>query len=298
MKHFTVTSGGIDLHVHSNFSDGSFTPAEVFEYARKIGLEAVGLCDHDTVAGYADAAKAAKKCGVEFVPGIEFTVIWNGVEHHLLGYYLDINNPAFTATLANAREERRERGIKTIEKMRALGFDVPMSLAKTKGGVVDRGDILRYMMERGDWSGTFSDGFRKYFYPDSPGYILPYAVGGLEPLTLERAIRIIHGAGGVAVFGHPVGFYVTEMSREELKQAADFGVDGLEVYHPHHSDEMQDFLLTACRDFGLLVTGGTDCHGKVKDAPKMGTLRVSRELLPPLKDRAEFRQSQRKRKND
>ena len=296
MEDFIVTSGGIDLHVHSNFSDGSFTPAEVFEYARKIGLEAVGLCDHDTVAGYAEASRAAKRCGIEFVPGIEFTAIWNGVEHHILGYYLDTAEAAFVNTLANCRIERKERGIKTIEKMRALGFDIPDSLAEAKGGVVDRGDVLRYMMERGDYIGTFSDGFRKFFYPDSPGYILPYAVGGLEPLTLERTIQIIHGAGGVAVFGHPMGFYVTEMSREELKQAAGFGVDGLEVYHPRHSDAMRDYLLTACRELGLLVTGGTDCHGQVKDAPKMGTLHVSRELLPPIKARAASRQLQRKRK--
>jgi hypothetical protein len=326
MKHFTVPTGGIDLHVHSNFSDGSFSPDDVFDFARSIGLEAVGLCDHDTVAGHADAARAAARCGIEFVPGMEFTAVWLGKEHHLLGYYLDTSEPAFLRALATCRDERRLRGIATIEKMRALGFDIPdegvrrqrggpdeiggdgracppqagsdprarTSAARAESGVVDRGDVLRHMQQTGQYAGSFSDGFRKFFYPGSPGYILPYAIGGLEPLTLERAIRIIHGAGGAAVFGHPMGFYVKEMSRGELKQAADFGVDGLEVYHPNHSDEARDFLLTACRDFNLLVTGGTDCHGKVKDAPKMGTLRVSNELLPPLKARAAYLQSRRK----
>lgn len=286
MKHFIVTSGGIDLHVHSNFSDGSFSPEEVFAFARKAGLEAVGMCDHDNVRGYSAGAAAAKEHGVEFVPGIEFTTVWDGREHHILGYYCDPKESGLTKTIAGCLVERRARGRQSIEQLRAVGYDVPFSLLEEKGGFIDRGDILRYMMKQGWHEGTFSDGFRKFFWPDCAGYVLPYSVGGIEPMTVERAVRIIHGAGGVAVFGHPMGFYVTEMSRGELKQAADFGIDGLEVYHPRQSREVSDYLMSVCVELGLLVTGGTDCHGKVKDMPKMGTLRVSRDLLPPLKARA------------
>lgn len=280
-----VKEGGIDFHTHSNLSDGSFSPTEVMEYAASVGLKAVGLCDHDSAAGHAEAARAAQRLGVEFVPGIEFTTVWNGSEHHLLGYYMDVNEPGFTRTIRDCHVERNARIRQSIERLRALGYDIPLEMADQKSGRVDRGDIVWEMIRRGH-AKSFEEGYPRFFDTTAPGYVLPYSVGGGEALTVKRAIDVIHAAGGAAILAHPMGFLVKHLSREELKAVAVFGVDGLEVYHPRQSPEVSEYLLAACRENNLLVTGGTDCHGRIKDKPRMGTLRVSLDLLAAVKGRA------------
>ncbi|RKY28111.1 MAG: hypothetical protein DRP79_02575 [Planctomycetota bacterium] len=280
-----VTKGGVDFHTHSNRSDGSFSPAEVVEYAKGIGLDAVGLCDHDTTAGHSEAKEAAKKAGIEFVAGIEFTTVWDREEHHLLGYYMDGSRPTFRQTLVNCITERKARIGKAIERLRALGYDVPPDMAERKGGEIDRGDIVWEMIRRG-YAESFEEGYPKFFDADAPGYVIPYTVGGVEPLTVKRAIEVVHGAGGTAILAHPMGFMVKEMPRGRIKALVDFGIDGLEVYHPRQSPEVSDYLLSACREHGLIVTGGSDCHGRVKDKPRMGMIRMSLDHLDAVKARA------------
>jgi len=280
-----VTKGGIDFHVHSNQSDGSFSPAKVVEHAGSVGLEAVGLCDHDTTAGHAEATRAAKEARIEFVPGIEFTAVWDSEEHHLLGYYMDVNDSTFLRVLKDCHTERKARTRKALGQLRALGCDIPPEMAEQKGGMVDRGDVVWEMIRRG-YAKTFEEGYPKFFGIDAPGYVVPYSLGLVEPLTVKRAIDVIHGAGGVAILAHPMGFLVTYMSPERLKAVAEFGVAGLEVYHPRQSQDVSEYLLSACREHGLLVTGGSDCHGRVKDKPRMGTVRMDLEHLEAVRARA------------
>ena len=148
--------------------------------------------------------------------------------------------------------------------------------------MIDRGDIAWELINRG-LEKDFATAYPKYFWSDKPAYVLPYSVGEAEPLTVRRGIEVIHRAGGVAVLAHPVGFYVKEMPPEQVGEAAEWGLDGLEVYHPRHTPEQSRYLLSLVKEFSLIATGGSDCHGKVKDKPRMGTLRVRRSLLDELK---------------
>ncbi len=279
---YIVEEGGVDLHVHTNASDGSFSPEQVMEYAHSVGLEAVAVCDHDTTEALDAGARAAAKRGIEFVPGIEFGCPWRGEEHHLLGYYFDAEEPGFVRALANCRTERKARMKATVEALRALGVDVPLDILERKGGMIDRGDIVWELINRG-CEKDFATAYPKYFWSDKPGYILPYSVGDAEPLTLRRCIEVIHRAGGVAVLAHPVGFYVKEMPPEQVREAVEWGLDGLEVYHPRQTPEQNRYLWSLVKEFNLIATGGSDCHGKIKDKPRMGTLRVRRSLLDGLK---------------
>jgi predicted metal-dependent phosphoesterase TrpH len=172
----------------------------------------------------------------------------------------------------------------TVARLRALGFDVSPDIVERKGGMIDRGDIVWELVRLGHVK-DFASGYPEFFWTDKPGYILPYSSGGVEPLTLRRGVEAIHRASGVAVLAHPVGFYVTEMPREHVREAAEWGLDGLEVYHPRQTPEQSKYLWSLVKEFGLIATGGTDCHGRIKDQPRMGTLRVHRSILDGLKAR-------------
>ncbi len=279
-----VEEKGVDLHVHSTAADGSFTPAEAVEYAASIELEAVAICDHDTMAGIEAGAGAAHKAGIEFVPGIELSCPWRGAEHHLLGYYCDPDEAGFRDLLENCRIERKARMAATVGIFRDLGYDIPLEILDRKNSMIDRGDIVWELINQG-LEKDFSSAYPRHFWMDKKGYILPYSVGKAKPLTLQRAIEAIHRAGGVASLAHPVGFYVKEMPAEQVKEAAEWGLDGLEVFTPRHSPEQMRYLYGLVEEFGLIATGGTDCHGKVKDTPKMGMMRIHHSILDTLKAR-------------
>ncbi len=281
---YLTDSGGVDMHLHTMFSDGSFTPHEAMEYAHSIGLKALGICDHDTVDGLVQGAHAARDFDIELIPGIELSCPWREMEHHLLGYYMDVKETGFQQMLQNCRVERIARMRVTAERLRATGMKIPDAILQRNGGMIDRGDIVWEFINQG-LEKDFSSAYPKYFWHDKVGYVLPYSEGDAEPLTIKRAIERIHSANGLAVLAHPVGFYVKEMPREQVAEAVEWGLDGLEVFTPRHTEEQMLYLLSLVKEFGMVATGGTDCHGKIKDEPRMGTLRIKKSLLDDLQKR-------------
>lgn len=246
-----------DLHLHSTASDGLLAPADVVACALERGLLAIALTDHDTVDGLPAARRAAEEEGLDFVPGIEISCDANGLEIHLLGYLIDEENAALRMRLAEAREQRVGRGRAMVERLNALNVAIRFEdvVRQARGSVVGRPHVARALVATGAVSSE-DEAFRRYLRNGGPAYV---PKGGL---TSAEAIRVVRGAGGVAVLAHP-GLYAAE---ELVPRLVAEGLAGIEVWHPKHGlDQERRFLETAER-LGLVATGGSDFHDPASGA--------------------------------
>ncbi|MBI4569673.1 MAG: PHP domain-containing protein [Planctomycetes bacterium] len=276
----------IDLHMHSTASDGSLSPEEVARAAKKAGLAAISLTDHDTIAGYPRVTDAARALGVEVIPGVEISVNFQGQSMHMLGYGFDLAHVRFRALLEELSAARRERNEKIIARLRELGVPIVWAdVVRAAGG--DTGNIGRphfanAMLAKGAVK-TFQAAFDRYLGDGKPAYFPKEKTGP------EFAIDLIHQAGGLAVFAHPVyhGFDLSSATRAfaPLKAA---GLDGVEVYYSDHTKAQREIYLSIAHRFDLLVTGGSDFHGENNKGVEMGSgrngnLRVPYDLLAKMK---------------
>ena len=260
---------GIDLHAHTTASDGSLSPTELVRKARETGLTALAVTDHDTLGGLAEAQEAARREGLELVPGVELSVEDEGGRFHLLGYGFDPENAALGRTLAQIRKSRAARNEQMAQKMAALGLPVTMDDVRAEAGeeaeVIARPHFARALMKKGVVS-SVKEAFDRYLSTGKPLY-LPK-----EVLTPRDAIALLHDAGGVAVMAHPglVPLNASALAERIGSLAQDAGLDGLEAYYSQHSfADTQRFLDLAARN-GLLVTGGSDFHGTAKPQVPLG----------------------------
>ncbi len=272
----------IDLHTHSTASDGSLSPRELMIHAKKAGLAAIALTDHDTVAGLEEASLAAKEVGIELVKGIEFSVA-SSTETHILGLLIDPEAPALKDAMARSQKQRIERAYKTAEKLRALGFSVTFEeAAATAGGdVIGRAHFARVLVDKG-YIGSVKEAFDSYLASGKPAY-----VGG-HVLTDRDAIDIIHSSGGVAVLAHP---HLIRLSDSDLfvymQKLKAYGLDGVEGYYTEFTPEMEMTFRSFAAKLSLALSGGSDFHGKNKPTIAIGkgygNLDISYSLLTILK---------------
>ncbi|CAL8971197.1 3',5'-nucleoside bisphosphate phosphatase [Cellulomonas sp. T2.31MG-18] len=251
----------IDLHTHSSASDGTGSPSQVVRDARAAGLDVVGLTDHDTTTGWAEAAHEAERAGVALVRGTEVSAIAGGVSVHLLSYLQDPTAPALADVLARTRDSREHRAERMVARLAAGGVPVTWAdvLLQAKDAVaVGRPHIADALVELGivpDRSTAFVD------LLSARG---PYYVGYAAPTAVD-AVRAVVAAGGVPVFAHPGadgrGRVVADDVIEELAEA---GLVALEVDHRDHSPAQRDRLRALANRLGLLVTGSSDYHGAGK----------------------------------
>ena len=250
----------IDLHTHSNASDGTQSPAEVVSSAAESGLDVVALTDHDTTAGWVEAAEAAAQHGIALVRGIEVSCNHEGISIHLLGYLQDPAAPGLLEELERARESREARAQRIVERLARV---VPLAwgdvLKQVKpGATVGRPHIADAMVAKRIVASR-GEAFAEYLYDDSPFYESHYAP---DPVT---AVRLVRQAGGVAVMAHPCasgrGFVVRDAVIEAM--AAE-GMAGLEVYHRDHSAAEVQHGLDLAASLDLFVTGSSDYHGEGK----------------------------------
>lgn len=253
----TIAAVRIDLHVHSNASDGTDPPAEVVRRAAEAGLDVVALTDHDTVGGL-DEARAALRPGLTLVPGMELScAIAPGRTAHLLAYAFDTGNPALRAETELIRDDRIHRAQAMVARLAELGAGGVTWERVTEisgGAVVGRPHIARAMAEAGV-VGTPADAFTGEWIGDGGrAYVGHYA------LALERAIALVRAAGGVAVLAHPrsPGY---EIGDEVITRLAAVGLAGLEVFHPDHDRAQRATLASLATSLGLVATGGSDDHG-------------------------------------
>lgn len=256
----------IDLHVHSNASDGTFTPTQLVEEAKKAGLCAFALTDHDTTDGVAEAKRAAETAGIELVPGVELSTEYEGKEIHVLGLYIDITNEALQKHMADFRDSRDNRNVYMLKKLRAEGFDITQEAleAMFPDAVITRAHVARYLLDKG-YIPDIKTAFSEYIGEGCRCYV------ERPKVTPMDAVDYILEAGGTPVLAHPV---VYRMDRPQLKkmiaEMKAHGLVGMEaVYSENTPADEQDYRALA-REQGLLITGGSDFHGENKPDIRLG----------------------------
>ena len=271
----------IDLHTHTNESDGSCSPAELIGEAVRAGVDVLGITDHDTFAGYDRAIPLARRAGVELVRGIELSTQLHGHSVHLLGYFPGNNElEDFREWVLEIQSSRRERNQRLAVRLRELGFDIRVEEAEARGrGMTGRPHFARIMVEKG-YVANIRQAFDDYLDESAKGYVYRR-----EPQFAEGVSRI-RAAGGIASLAHPVRIEgdVTAL----LPELCAAGLDAIEAYHSDHAPQETELYLDLARRHGLKVTGGSDFHGAFKPEVMLGTghhgnLRVPREVLEQLR---------------
>jgi len=278
----------IDLHTHSTASDGTYSPAELVRLAVREGLKALALTDHDTVEGLAEAEAEAERQGLAFVPGVEISVRFKGPGHcHILGYFVDPEVRDFRRTLKLLQQARAERNRKMVEKLRDLGIEITLEEVKGKagGGEIGRPHFAALLVEKGVVR-RVEEAFEKYLKKGAPAYV-PKA-----RLSEEEAFSAIRCARGLAVLAHPWHLRLSpEDLAEYVAELKDKGLAGIEAYYTDHSPEFTAFCLDLARRLDLVVTGGSDFHGRNKPDIRLGrglgNLRVPEECYHRLRERWE-----------
>lgn len=272
----------IDLHTHSNKSDGSMTPSELVNYAKNKGLCAISLTDHDTTDGICEAVREGEKIGLEVVPGIEFSV-QSDTETHILGYFIDVENEKLKDTLLKIRQVRRLRNIETEKNLRAMGFDVSLDevLSKATGNVIGRANFARLMMEKG-YVSSVKEAFDKYLASDKGAY------SPRQYLSAKDAVEIIKNAGGKAFVAH---LHLIRKDDDELykflKELKTFGLDGIEGYYTDYTYKMEYNYQNMAKKLNLAISGGTDFHAQMKPHIEIGegygNLKIPYSVLENIK---------------
>lgn len=264
-----------DLHLHTVFSDGTYTPEELIDKAKNNGLSAVAVTDHDTVKSIPAAMESGVAKGIEVLAGLELTSEYEGIEIHLLGYLIDYGNNGLKEKLEVLSRHRVERIYKITDKLKESGINLEAKdvFDIAKQGNPGRLHIARALVKRGFISST-AEAFRKYIGDKCPAY-----VSGFK-LSPREGIKLIKDAAGIPVLAHPY-----TLKRDELIPLfVEFGLMGIEVYYPEHTQAMVNFYLETAKKYDLLVTGGSDCHGEAKSEVKIGSVKIPYELVEKLKE--------------
>lgn len=266
-----------DLHVHTFYSDSTFSPEEVVSCARDKGLDAIAICDHDCVDGIEPCMEAARKDGIdiEIVPGIELTTEKDDMEIHMLGYFVDWRNAEFQKRLKVIQDERVDRVFKMAEKLKGAGIDVdPDEILKMSGrGSVGRLHVARAMLKTKKVK-TFEEAFSKYI-----GFMRPCYVRHAH-LAPKEAIGLIRSVKGVPVLAHPS----TVVRDDFIPEFVEYGLRGIEVYHSDHTKIVSRHYEDVAKRCGLIATGGSDCHGLGKHKVLMGEVRVPYTVVEELRE--------------
>jgi predicted metal-dependent phosphoesterase TrpH len=270
---------GIDLHVHTNRSDGTFTPREAVRLAAERALETIAITDHDTTEGLEEAAATGSELEVDVVPGVELSAEYLGSSVHVLCYWMDDTNEEFRAELGRLADSRLRRGELMVGRLQALGY--PISFERVReiaaGRSIVRPHIAQAMVEAGMVE-TEQEAFDRFIADGGPANVPKHA---LHPVD---AVGLIGRAGGVCVLAHP-GMWGPQASvPDELIQAmADAGMGGLEVDHPDHTPEQRRYYRAVASRLGLVRTGGSDCHGTRYDPVRLGTVVTDPEQFAALR---------------
>ena len=275
----------IDLHCHSTFSDGSLTPEQLADEAAMIGLAALALTDHDTVAGLPRFLAAAAGKSFRAVPGVELSVDCSSGVMHMLGYWMDTANPELIRQMEWIRNGREMRNQGMLEKLNALGFAMTRDEVQALAGedVVGRPHFGQVMIQKG-YAKDKNEVFDKWLGDGKPAYV------DRPRLTAAAAVAVIRQAGGVAVLAHP---FTLRVSRDALAslffELAAAGLAGVECYYSEHSAELTKEFLAMARQANLVPTGGSDFHGEVSPGIRLGVgfggLNVPDDVLAQLEAR-------------
>ncbi len=267
----------VDLHLHTYYSDGVYSPAQVVMKAKENGLDIISIVDHDTTDGLDEAIEVGKEIGVEVIPGIELSSSINGTDIHILGYFIDWRDENFQTHLRVFRELRIQRAKRMVEKLNALNipleFESVIEMSKTSA--VGRVHIANALVRYG-FVGDLYEAFNKYLGVGCPAY-----EKNIE-LSPRKAIKLISDVGGLSFIAHP-GKYLSEV---DLASLIELGIDGIEVIHPSHNDELVKYYRSIADEYFLLESGGSDFHGGLRnDEYCVGLYTVPYKFVEAMKQR-------------
>lgn len=266
-----------DLHVHTFYSDSTFSPEEVVTCAKEKALSAIAICDHDSVDGIEPCEKLGRPLGVEIIPGIELTAEKSDLEIHILGYYIDWHNQPFRKRLAELQSARVDRIHKMVEKL--ADHDVKMDAAEvmklSRHGSVGRLHLARAMLNAGKIR-DIREAFSKYI-----GFLKPCYVSKVK-FTPKESIEMVLKVGGVPVLAHP-GILEKD---EYIPEFIEYGLRGIEVYHTDHKPHQTRCYEEIAARRGLIMTGGSDCHGLGKGRVLLGEIKVAYDTVDALRKEA------------
>jgi predicted metal-dependent phosphoesterase TrpH len=265
------------LHLHTTYSDGSYTPAEVVDLARRSGLAAIAITDHDTTAGIGEARSAAGD-RLEVIAGVEITTEYRGREWHLLGYFIRTDDAALGAGLAYLRAHRRERFREMVERLRGRGVSVEDDTVVTADETSALGRrTLALALQRSGRVGTVEEAFSRWLRDGGPADVpkvrLPFA----------EAVALVRGAGGVTSLAHPP----VDLTLPALVTLRDLGLQAIEVDYPSHRSVRAQELRRWAATLRLAATGGSDCHGPSGPRRTVGACGVTANELALLRNLAQ-----------
>jgi predicted metal-dependent phosphoesterase TrpH len=264
----------VDLHTHTIYSDGELPPKELLELAKKKGIYAIGITDHDNVDGIEEAVEYGKEIEIEVIPGLEMSTDIEGQEVHLLGYFIDHRNIELKKYLNFFRTERLERAKRILNKLEKMGISLRIKDVKriAKNSPICRPHIAQLMIEK-NIVANFYSAFQKYIGDGAPAYEKKIHV------SPQSAIKIINDAGGLAFLAHP-----GKMKESIVFELIRLGIDGIEVVHSSHRRTQQRFYRGIVNQYCLLESGGSDFHGGLrKDEDNFGKYFTSYSVLENIK---------------
>lgn len=256
----------VDLHTHSSASDGELSSTALIAEARRLGLASIALTDHDTIAGIAEARRAASEAGIEFIPGIEIEIDFEPGEFHLLGYGIDETSPPLLEAVSKLARARHERNQAILERIAQAGLPLDIAAVEAISQVSYIGrPHLADLLVKARCVRTRQEAFDRWLGKGKPFYIRKSC------LPLKDAIAVIRAAGGIPVLAHPYSLFVSKpMLGTLLSQWKEMGVEGLEAYHPTAKYGQCAILERMAGERGMLVTAGSDYHGKMRPECGLG----------------------------
>ena len=266
-----------DLHMHTNCSDGIFSPYELVKKCRQQGLSIIAITDHDSVAAFPDVLEYGKEFDVEIIAGVELSALVDDKDVHILGYFLDYTNKQLLEYLEFFRTERIKRAERIVAKLNTINIPLTIEavLQKAGDGSVGRPHIASAMVEEG-YIQSYQEAFEKFIGNGGPAYEKKFNVSPKE------AIRLISSSGGLSFLAHP-GRYTSD---EVLQTLIKSGLDGIEVVHPSHSPSMVNHYRGVVGEYFLLESGGSDFHGgKKNDNELLGSYCIDEEKVTMMKNR-------------
>lgn len=269
-----------DLHLHTRFSDGSYTPSELVDAAAKAGLRAIALTDHDHTGGLDEARRRAQRYRLEVLTGVEINTVWRDRELHVLGYCFDESLDWWNALMSAQRDARNRRMERFVARLQDLGLPITMAdVTRVAGdGALGRPHLAQALVARG-LAGSEQAAFDRWLSSKAPGYV------PREGMSPAEAIRAIRKAGGVASLAHPRGLPLE--AENTLGELVSAGLGALEAIHPAHPPVLREYYRSMAEANGLLWTGGSDDHGPRGGRPaRIGTESVPYSVVEALKERA------------
>lgn len=261
----------VDLHIHTSYSDGAFSPEKIVDTALDVGLDAIAITDHDNILSHAIAKEYAKDKPIEILQGVEINTLYKGYEVHILGYFMNFENSDFQKLL-KIQQQARIKQTKEIITLLAKRAGIKITYENiinqvAQGGSIGRPHIAKAITNVGGTSSTI-EAYNKYINDESNVYVQRKTVTPFE------AVEVIYEAGGIPVFAHP---YDVDIAEKLTKEMINFGLRGLEAYHRKHSPAIIEYFSTLAEKYGLIVTGGSDFHAP---HPTNGNVVMGKNFIP------------------